>query len=63
MEHLEELTNLEVLFLGATQITDAGLVHLEGLTSLKLLWLSGTQFTDEGAKKLQQALPNCTIRH
>jgi len=42
---------------------DAGLEHLEGLTNLKWLRLYKTQVTEEGVKKLQQSLPNCTIRH
>ncbi|MEE2707362.1 MAG: hypothetical protein VX988_09940 [Planctomycetota bacterium] len=36
---------------------------LKGLTDLQSLTLLGTQVTDAGVKKLQQALPNCDIRH
>ena len=61
--HLKGLTNLQVLTLGNTQITDAGLERLKGLTKLETLYLGGTKVTDEGVKKLQQALPNCRIRH
>jgi len=63
LEHLTGLTNLDWLALGGTQVTDAGLVHLKHLTSLTSLILLDTQVTEEGVKKLQEALPNCEIRH
>jgi hypothetical protein len=59
--HLKELHQLDDLSLAKTEITDAGLHHLEGLTQLRFLNLTDTKATDEGVKKLQQALPNCTI--
>ncbi len=61
--HLARLTQLQELLLDNTQITDAGLAHIAGLTRLQLLGLNDTQVTDEGVKKLQEALPNCTIIH
>ena len=63
MEHLKGFQNLRVLFLGSTQITDAGLEHLAGMKNLEVLKLFATEVTDEGVKKLQQALPNCAILH
>jgi hypothetical protein len=45
-EHLETLPNLKELWLGYTQITDAGLVHLRRLTEVEWLWLDGTHITD-----------------
>jgi hypothetical protein len=63
LEHLEGLTNLEVLLLDGTRATDAGLMHLKGLTNLEVLYLDDTQITDEGVKKLQEALPKCMIIH
>ena len=61
---LENLhTNLLVLNLRNTQITDAGLERVKGFTNLRRLILLETQVTDEGVNKLQQALPNCEIRH
>ena len=63
LEHLKQLTKLEVLSLKDTQITDAGLIHLEELSNLERLDFEGTQVTDEGVEKLQKALPNCTIHH
>ncbi len=66
LEHLEGLTNLEWLYLSDTQITDAGLAgleHLEGLTNLERLDFRRPQVTDQGVKRLQEALPNCKIRH
>ncbi len=61
LENLERLTGLRDLVLRETQITNAGLEHLKGLSQLELLDLRGTRVTDEGVKRIQQALPNCTI--
>ena len=59
--HLEGLRELQSLWLDSPGITDAGLVHLEGLKQLNVLVLDGSKVTDQGVKKLQQALPGCTI--
>ena len=48
LEHVRELTDLEELDLGGTQVTDAGLQHLRKLTRLGRLDLEGTQVTDAG---------------
>ena len=61
LKHIVELTRLQRLDLGGTQITDAGLQHLSGLTDLEELKLHETRVTDEGVKKLQQVLPKCKI--
>ena len=59
---LAKLTRLEWLYLGHTQITDAGLVHLARLTKLRYLSLKpNPQITDTCVKKLQKALPKCMI--
>ncbi len=63
LAHLEGLTKLVKLDLRATRVTDAGLVHLEGLTKLEELGLYSTKVTAAAVKKLQQALPNCKIKH
>jgi hypothetical protein len=51
----------ERLWLGGTNVTDAGLVHLAKLTRLRWLSLVATPVTDQGVKRLRQALPNCEI--
>ena len=61
LEHLRGLTYLECLNLASTNVTDEGLEHLKGLTNLETLSLDNAKVTDAGVKKLQQALPNCTI--
>jgi hypothetical protein len=48
LEHLQELSNLQALWLNNSQITDAGLEHLKGLTKLEVLWLDDTRITDAG---------------
>lgn len=52
-----------VVNLFRTKVTDAGLEHLQGLTELDLLDVVNTKVTPEGVGELQQALPNCGIRH
>ncbi len=47
-EPLERQPDLQVLVLGGTQISDAGLVPLRGLKQLLLLNLNDTQVTDAG---------------
>ncbi|MCH7688975.1 MAG: hypothetical protein IH899_20245 [Planctomycetes bacterium] len=56
----------EVIFLPgwrytAFECTDDTLTQLHRLTSLKRVTLRMTRVTDEGVKKLQQALPKCTL--
>ncbi len=62
LEHLKGLTQLQTLNLLSTGVTDAGLEHLKGLKQLWWLWLFDTKVTYEGVKRLQQALPQCTLR-
>ena len=57
------MTQLKILNLRHTQITDAGLVHLEGMASLETLYLNGTQVSKAGVKQLRTALPDCAISH
>jgi len=47
-----EQGELEALFLGGTQVTDAGLVHLAGLSGLKYLNLDDHPITDAGLAHL-----------
>jgi hypothetical protein len=57
------MTQLEHLWLGETQCTDAGLAHLKGMPSLQGLYLWDTQVTDAGVKDLHDALPKCKIHY
>jgi len=50
------LTQLRVLGLSGTQVTDAGLQHLKGLTQLRKLYLNNTKVTNAGAESLRKAL-------
>jgi hypothetical protein len=50
---LKEVTQLERLYLGRTNVTDAGLEHLKGLTQLRFLLLDGTDVTDAGLEHLK----------
>ncbi|MSR77457.1 MAG: hypothetical protein EXS63_04440 [Candidatus Omnitrophica bacterium] len=51
--HLKGLTNLTGLYLGYTQVSNAGLEHLKGLTNLTKLWLSGTKVSNAGLEHLK----------
>ena len=51
------------VYLHRTKVSDAGLAHLKGLTKLESLLLYSTKVTNAGVKQLQQALPNCKIKH
>jgi hypothetical protein len=57
----ETLPRVDLLVLSSDQVTDASLTHLEQLKHLKWLKLCDTKVTKEGLKKLQKALPNCSI--
>jgi serine/threonine protein kinase/Leucine-rich repeat (LRR) protein len=57
---LANLTDLNVLFLNNTPVTDAGLVHLKELTGLTELSLNNTAVGDEGLKHLH-ALTNLRV--
>ena len=58
---LDHVVHLKRLFLGGTQITDAGLVHLRGLKRLQELEVGNTRVTDTAVRELQRALPNLKI--
>ena len=49
LQHLRSFTNLELLWLPDTQVTNAGLRHLSALANLQQLYLANTQVTDAGA--------------
>jgi hypothetical protein len=55
------LTNLQILDLRETRVTDAGLVHLKGLTSLQAVYLDVTEVSDAGVADLQLSSPGLTI--
>jgi len=61
-EHLQGLTKLKCLSISNPEVTDEGLECLKGLASLETLNLTGTSVTNEGVEKLQESLPDCTIK-
>ncbi len=60
-EHAAGFTDITVIDLGWTQVTDAGLQHLSGLINLQQLHLEYTQVTDAGVDQLQSHLPDVRI--
>ncbi len=59
---LTGLESLEELSVESENVTDAGLVHLAKLKALKSVYLYNTSVTDAGVARLQQALPDASIR-
>jgi hypothetical protein len=65
LARLKGLTNLKVLLVGASRITDDGLEHLAGLVSLGRLSLNSTSVSDDGLKHLQglTAIANLDLQY
>jgi hypothetical protein len=59
--YLLEMTNLAVLDLANTGITDEGLLKLAGEKGLRRLYVAGAKVTPEGVAGFQQKNPDCTI--
>jgi len=59
---LAGLTNLHVLELSGTALTDVGLDYLQGLGNLYLLELAGTQVSDDGIARVEQSLPATKVK-
>ena len=55
--HLENLLQLEVLYLTGTRITDAGLHHLESLKNLEILDVGKTKVSVDALQRLGKQLP------
>lgn len=53
MQEIGKMTNLVLLELDGTRITDAGLLHLQNLTKLKQLYLHRTKVTSDGMQHLK----------
>ncbi len=58
---LIQLTNLRVLELSKSKLTDKCIDTLSQLKWLTHLIVQGTQITPDGVKRLQQQLPNCQV--
>jgi hypothetical protein len=61
LEHLSSLTNLSILSIRDTRVTDAGLLQLTGLVHLQEISIGGTAITPEGKAELQQKLPGSRL--
>lgn len=59
--HLQDLANLAWLDLSYTQIGDPELKQLEKLSQLKAVGLYGTRVSPGGIRRVQAALPHCTV--
>lgn len=54
LAHLQELRQLQALWLANTKVTDVGLAHLQELSELATLGLGNTRVTDAGLVYLQR---------
>jgi len=61
LKRIQNLTNLDELYLRNNQISDAGLQWLKGFTKLLTLDLGGTKVTADGIRGLAKSLPNTRI--
>ena len=61
LSHLKDLTELKVLILKGSRITDAGVKHLTALKGLKELVLQDTKVTAAGLLTLGKELPDCRV--
>jgi len=57
-----ELSNISVLKLVGTKVSDDDIKYLKKLTSLKKLSISETRITDDGMQRLRDSLPNCLVK-
>ena len=62
---LSQVPTIKSLFVGATAVTDAGMMHVVKLGNLEALGIAGTQVTDEGLKSLHKLpkLSNLQVYH
>jgi hypothetical protein len=57
LAHLGRLSDLQLLSLDDTPVTDAGLAHSKELAGLKWLKVARTRVTDAAIAELQRSLP------
>ncbi len=62
MQSLGTFTDLKVLALNGTKVTDSGLLHLHRNKNLAMLFIGNTKITGEGIADLKKAVPNCDVR-
>jgi hypothetical protein len=62
MQSLGTLTDIQVLALNETEVTDNGLLHLHRNKNLKLLFIGNTKITAQGIAEFKKAVPNCDVR-
>ena len=61
LANLHGCTKLQTLGLGATPISDKGLVHLEKFQDLSHIWVPKARVSTEGVNALKNALPALNV--
>jgi hypothetical protein len=61
LKFIENMKQLQNLYLSSSSVTDAGLCRLEHLRNLKEMKIRFPKVTQQGIEKLRRALPNCKI--
>lgn len=63
LDSISQLRSLHYLGLGATGVTDKGIVKLERLSMLREIDLSYSLVTESGIRRLKSKLPNVIVRY
>lgn len=63
LDSISQLRSLQYLGLGATGVTDKGIVKLESLSMLREIDLSYSLVTETGIRRLKSKLPNVIVRY
>lgn len=61
LDDLQSLDWIDSLNLNSAAVSDDAVLHLMEFRHLRWLYLDGTQISGEGRKRLQAALPQCSI--
>jgi hypothetical protein len=62
MQSLGTLSDLKLLALNETKVTDDGLIYLHRNKNLVIVFIGNTKITEQGIADLKKAVPSCDVR-